>query len=117
MTPIYNEESCRRLRDRMTIVCLTSFPPLSLPAWQPNASMSRKRQNSSNGEAYLQQYPRLAKWIHECAACGHRGYRPDLPEQIGRGIAAQNIRRFFEPLDVDESGRCEQCSAFDQEII
>jgi hypothetical protein len=36
-------------------------------------------------------------------------YSSDLPEQIGIGVAAQNLRRFFSPLELDERGLCDTC--------
>ena len=65
----------------------------------------------NEGEAYLAQYPRLRRWIHQCVACQRVGYRSDLPEQIGISVAAQNIRRYFEQLDLDDRGFCEECGS------
>ncbi|MFA7236842.1 MAG: hypothetical protein WC058_08260 [Phycisphaeraceae bacterium] len=64
-----------------------------------------------NIDKYLQQYPGLAKWVQTCAACGARGYRPDLPENIypHPNVGAQHLRRMFEPLELDDRGLCEQC--------
>jgi hypothetical protein len=58
-------------------------------------------------DAYLAMIPRAAhKWVVRCAGCGRQGYRPDLPEtaKYGRGL-----RWALEPLEVDDSGRCDAC--------
>jgi hypothetical protein len=65
----------------------------------------------NDGLLYLQQYPRLRKWINQCVACQQIGYRPELPEQIGPGFAAQHLRRYFREMGVDAAGLCNQCAA------
>lgn len=35
-----------------------------------------------DGEEYLIMYPKLRKWINECAMCHEKGYKPDMPEEI-----------------------------------
>lgn len=75
--------------------------------------------NRQTGEDYLRQYPRFKKWIVRCMACGQTGYRLDLPEETTTRMfreeiptaAAQNIRKFFRPLVLDQNGLCDQCSA------
>jgi hypothetical protein len=64
-----------------------------------------------NAEAYLTRYPRLRRWIRQCVACQRQGYGSDLPKQIGIGVAAQTLRRYFSPLELDERGLCEECRA------
>lgn len=69
------------------------------------------------GFEYLRKYPGLKKWIRTCICCGSTGYDPDLPEKLTRNwgqgefatLAAQNIRKYFEPLRVNEQGICEIC--------
>jgi hypothetical protein len=68
-----------------------------------------------DGEEYLRQYPRLRKWVNQCVVCQAVGYRPDLPADLftsdgNRTAAADNLRRYFRPLPVDELGRCEMCA-------
>jgi predicted CxxxxCH...CXXCH cytochrome family protein len=29
-------------------------------------------------EEFLEQAPWMRKWVHECAACHQRGYKPDM---------------------------------------
>ena len=65
----------------------------------------------NEGLLYLQDYPRLRKWINQCVACQRLGYRPDMPKDLGPGVAAQNLRRFFPEMDVNAAGLCEQCAA------
>ena len=66
---------------------------------------------SNDGLLYLQEYPRLRKWINQCAACQQIGYKPEMPKQIGPGVAAQYLRRFFPQMGLDAAGLCEQCAA------
>ena len=71
-------------------------------------------------ENYLRLYPRQSeRWLNTCVACGHRGYRPDMPketttrlgrEEIETAFAAQ-LRAMFEPLDLNEDGLCPLCAA------
>jgi hypothetical protein len=69
----------------------------------------------NDAESYLRQYPRLRKWVHQCVVCQAVGHRSDLPADIltsdrNRTAAADNLRRFFRPLALDELGRCEMCA-------
>jgi hypothetical protein len=32
-----------------------------------------------------------------------------MPDDIYPGIAARNLRRYFDPMEVDKDGLCEQC--------
>ena len=59
---------------------------------------------------YLQMYPHLWKWMNRCGACGHLGYKPELPPRIGQGVAAQNLRKYFPELAVNSIGLCAQCA-------
>ena len=63
------------------------------------------------GEDYLTQYRNLLRWMNRCVACGHQGHKPELPENIypRTSVAAQNLRRFFRPLSLDEDGLCQVC--------
>jgi hypothetical protein len=62
-----------------------------------------------DGLLYLQAYPRLQKWINQCVGCQRNGYKPEMPEQIGPGVVAQNLRRFFPKMGLNDVGLCEQC--------
>lgn len=64
-----------------------------------------------NGNDYLDMYPKLRRWVNQCVACQTQGYKPEMPEDIYPGVAAQNLRRYFTPLVVDENGFCDQCKA------
>lgn len=69
------------------------------------------------GNEYLKLYPKLEKWMNTCICCGRTGYKPDLPKNIttrfgGQEFAtagAANIRRYFNPLEVNEFGVCVVC--------
>ena len=65
----------------------------------------------NDGLLYLRDYPRLRKWINQCTACQRLGHKPELPEQLGKGVAARNLRRYFPEMAVDSAGFCEQCAA------
>jgi len=39
------------------------------------------------------------------------GHKPELPEQLGKGRAAHNLRKYFPEMTVNDSGLREQCSA------
>ena len=52
----------------------------------------------SEGDQYLWEYPHLLKWINQCAACQHRGRKPEMPAEIFPGVAAQYLRRYFDEL-------------------
>ncbi len=62
----------------------------------------------ADGKRYLSKYPHLLKWINQCVACQRRGYRPELPPEIFPGIAARNLRKYFDELPVSEKGLCLQ---------
>jgi len=65
---------------------------------------------AAKGEEYLQMYPEsTGRWMNQCVACQPKGYQPDMPGDIYAGVLARNLRRYFEPLDLDESSMCEQC--------
>jgi hypothetical protein len=65
------------------------------------------------GSEYLKRYPDLLRWMNQCIACGSRGYRPDLPENIRPypSHGARTLRQHYQPLPVDDVGLCEQCRA------
>lgn len=72
------------------------------------------------GLEYLKQYPKLNKWMNRCICCGSMGYNPELPRVLttnwGQGetitAAAQTLRKYFQPLEVNEISLCETCQKF-----
>lgn len=70
------------------------------------------------GEEYVKMY-RLEKWINQCLNCQHRGYNPEMPDEVaqnsyGRGsFAARYVKSQFKPLPLDENGLCEMCRKHD----
>ncbi|MCI8652804.1 MAG: hypothetical protein HFF11_03805 [Angelakisella sp.] len=64
----------------------------------------------SAGDRYLESYPELRKWVLECPVCHRKGYRPDLPDRLGKTLKAQELRRYFQPMETDEMGFCTTCS-------
>jgi hypothetical protein len=59
---------------------------------------------------YLQMYPQLWRWMNRCVCCGHVGYKPELPPRLRMTAAANNLRRMYPELWVDDQGSCEQCA-------
>lgn len=65
-----------------------------------------------SGEDYISQFPKLKKWINECALCHKKGYNPSLPDQISVVDGAQDvfyIKKYFKPLKINEDGLCDVC--------
>lgn len=64
-----------------------------------------------NFDRFLQQAPWMRKWVVECASCGHRGYRPDLPQSEfdNSTVTTAKLRRLADEMALDENGVCEQC--------
>ena len=73
----------------------------------------------NDGDLYLQQFPKLRKWINECQICHSKGYRPDMPEHIANvdSFAGYFIRKYFKPLEVNELSICSQCAKFLDNIL
>lgn len=63
----------------------------------------------NRGDEYIQAFPKFKRWINECTCCHTKGYDPSMPEQIGEGLGAYYIKKFFKPLKLNESGMCETC--------
>lgn len=64
----------------------------------------------STAEKYLQQYPRIRKWLNQCLMCQSLGYKPEMPEEDGTHCEFKNIRFRFKCLPVDSVGLCDVCS-------
>ena len=64
----------------------------------------------SDGDGYLQMYPRFLKWINVCACCGRKGYKPEMPPNDDPRFSGQNLRRYFTPLALNRLGHCDQCA-------
>lgn len=64
------------------------------------------------GEEYLKMYPKLRKWINECAMCHYKGYKPDMPDEIypHPSLASYHLRSYFKPLELNEDSLCKFCS-------
>ena len=43
-------------------------------------------------------------------ACLRRGYKPETPSEIFPGVAGNSLSRYFDELEVDDTGRCDQCT-------
>lgn len=68
--------------------------------------MSRK----ADKEQYSKDYPEIRRWLNECMVCHSIGYKPEMPEKIYPGEMAENIRRFYSPLEVNDISICHDCS-------
>jgi hypothetical protein len=61
------------------------------------------------------------RWILQCCGCGRVGHRSDLPEQTTARVRlgsdfegfttalGKNLRKVFDPLEVNEAGLCDVC--------
>ena len=63
----------------------------------------------SDKDRYLKQYPEINKWLNQCVICQTQGYKPNLPDKIYPGYLADNIKLFFNVLEIDEIGICKDC--------
>ncbi len=66
-------------------------------------------------EYYLKLYPEYEKlYINECFICHMKGCKPDLFERTGEKLSytAKRITKFFNRLELNEIGICEQCAKF-----
>ena len=63
----------------------------------------------NQGEEYIQTFPKFKRWINECIYCHTKGYDPLMPEQIGEGLGAYYIKKYFNPLSLNKDGICEVC--------
>jgi hypothetical protein len=62
----------------------------------------------NDGLLYLNDYPRLRKWINQCVICQCMGSKPDIPADAnGRA----NLLRYFPVVCLNERGLCDQCAA------
>jgi len=61
-------------------------------------------------DTYAKSYPNTRKWLNVCIICQTEGYEPELPEKIHPGELAQNIRKYWSELEVNDLGICNQCS-------
>jgi len=61
-------------------------------------------------EQYRKQYPQCEKWLQQCLICQTEGYKPEMPKQIGIGLLAQNVRKYYDELPLNEIGLCEACA-------
>ena len=62
-----------------------------------------------DSENYVQNYPEMKKWVNQCIICQTTGYKPNLPENIYPGVLAQNIRKIYTQLEVNEINICNDC--------
>jgi hypothetical protein len=63
-------------------------------------------------EGTVRQYgSRAARWVNQCAACQKKGYKPEMPNELTRGgTIIRDLRKYLEPLPLDDAGLCELCS-------
>jgi hypothetical protein len=66
---------------------------------------SKKREK----DQYAKMYPKISKWLNECIICHSIGYKPEMPESIYPGRLAENIRKQYSQLNVNEINVCEDC--------
>ena len=76
-------------------------------------TVKKKNRKSNKGDEYIEWMPKLKKWINECQCCKKTGYDPSMPEKIFPwevSMAADFVREYFEPLELNEDGLCEVCA-------
>jgi hypothetical protein len=71
------------------------------------------KKRKTEGDAYVDLHPDLARWLRTCALCGATGHDPELPDQIYRhfSLGARHLKAYFSPLNRDQYGRCDMCVA------
>ena len=62
-----------------------------------------------DNENYAKKFPEMRKWLNECVICQTIGYKPNLPENIYPRVLAQNIRKIYNVLEVNEINICSDC--------
>ena len=68
--------------------------------------------NKKTGEKYVQSFPKFNKWIAECNCCHTKGYDPSmtLKTKSYEGLGPYFIKKYYNPLELDEYGICSECS-------
>lgn len=56
------------------------------------------------------KYPEIRRWLNQCIICQTIGYKPDLLDNIIPDMMAQNIRKYFTVLSVNELNICDECA-------
>ena len=78
----------------------------------------RHKKNEIHRLSYLYSFPSFRKWINTCVCCQKSGYDPKMPKVVtirGYGHSehpthiAKTIRYLYQPMAVDEFGRCDEC--------
>lgn len=65
------------------------------------------------GDEYIKKFPKFKKWINVCLCCNRKGYNPEIPDRISTfegSLGSHFIKKYFEPLSVNENGLCEVCA-------
>jgi hypothetical protein len=62
-----------------------------------------------DGLEYLRMHPKLWRWMNRCQTCEQLGHKPELPDKVGEGVAADNLRGYFPALALNDIGICCQC--------
>jgi hypothetical protein len=61
-------------------------------------------------EEFLEGAPWMRKWVHECAACHERGYKPEMEESdYCNSPVGSALRRLVKKMSLNEAGVCEEC--------
>ena len=75
------------------------------------SSEAERGERETDLDQFLMQNRHLLRWVNECLACHHKGYKPEMPEpdaDISIVISAK-LRRLADELVLDEDCLCEQC--------
>lgn len=72
--------------------------------------MAERHVQQRDRDNYLKKFgARVRPWLNQCAACGHVGYKPEMPDRLGVSVLPHYVRRFFPLLALNERGICDQC--------
>jgi hypothetical protein len=61
-------------------------------------------------EEFLADASWMRKWVHECAACHERGYKPEMEKSDSyNSPVGSKLRRLVNGMSLNEAGVCEEC--------
>ncbi len=60
-----------------------------------------------DGNEYLREFPSALRWMNRCLSCQQVGYKPEMPDEVGKYFS--NLREYFAPLALNENELCEDC--------
>lgn len=70
-------------------------------------------QSHKQQKQWLEENARNEKYLNQCCICQNRGYDPSKIEERNEEYFRAHIKKHYQPLVLDEYGRCEQCAERD----